>query len=120
MHLLKASKGSAPSFGDCEVAYWRKFNALHGWFVTFVQNGVDDCDYYEVTKQDLESLISTLESLLEYKDPDFLPPTSGFFFGSTEIDDYYYEQAESTLKQLKIILQTFDWEKEKLFYTSSW
>ena len=26
-----------------EVGYWRKANAIHGWFVRNVQNGKDDC-----------------------------------------------------------------------------
>lgn len=26
-----------------EVGYWRKANAIHGWFVDNVQKGNDDC-----------------------------------------------------------------------------
>jgi hypothetical protein len=121
MYLLKAPKtAEKPEHGGDEVAYWRKFNALHNWFVTNIQIGIDDCGSYEITKDELEALISTIESLLETRDPDFLPPTSGFFFGSMAIDDYYFEQCEWTLEKLKSILETFDWENEKLFYASSW
>ena len=28
---------------SCNVAYWRKFNALHNWFVNNIQDGKDDC-----------------------------------------------------------------------------
>lgn len=41
------------------VAYWRKANAIHNWFVENIQNGVDDCGTYEVTKEKLEELLHT-------------------------------------------------------------
>ena len=38
------------NYENCEeVAYWRKFNALHNWFVQNCQDGVDECQYAEVT-----------------------------------------------------------------------
>lgn len=40
-----------------EVGYWRKANAIHKWFVDNVQNGVDDCGYYEVSKEQLNELL---------------------------------------------------------------
>ena len=39
------------------VAYWRKANAIHKWFVENVQDGVDDCGRYEVTKEQLQELL---------------------------------------------------------------
>lgn len=49
-----------------EVAYWRKANAIHWWFVEHIQDGIDDCDYHrEVTKEDLEELRSTCIEVLE-------------------------------------------------------
>lgn len=39
------------------VAYWRKANAIHNWFVENVQNGEDDCGTYEVTKENIEDLL---------------------------------------------------------------
>ena len=41
-----------------EVGYWRKANQIHNWFVNNVQNGVDDCGRYEVTKDDLQKLLT--------------------------------------------------------------
>ena len=41
-----------------EVGYWRKANAIHRWFVENVQNDIDDCDRYEVDKEQLEALLS--------------------------------------------------------------
>ena len=36
-----------------EVGYWRKANQIHKWFVDNVQDGVDDCGEYKVTKEQL-------------------------------------------------------------------
>jgi hypothetical protein len=43
---------------SCEihVGYWRKANAIHNWFVKNVQNGTDNCDRYNVSREQLEAL----------------------------------------------------------------
>jgi hypothetical protein len=103
-----------------EVAYWRKFNALHSWFVTNVQIGVDDCGSYEVSQDHIDDLLLTLENTLAYRDPTNMMPVSGFFFGSTIVDEYYWQNMEDTYDKIYNISTTFDWEKERLFYMSSW
>lgn len=45
------------------VGYWRKANAIHKWFVDNVQDGEDDCGYYEVSKEDLEELLSICKAI---------------------------------------------------------
>lgn len=40
-----------------EIGYWRKANAIHRWFVENVQNGADDCGYYEVSKEQIKELL---------------------------------------------------------------
>lgn len=40
-----------------EVGYWRKADQIHNWFVENVQNGADDCDFYECTEEDLGKLL---------------------------------------------------------------
>lgn len=48
-----------------EVGYWRKANQIHSFFVDKVQDGEDDCDYHhEVTKEILEELLDTCETVL--------------------------------------------------------
>jgi hypothetical protein len=103
-----------------EISYWRKFNALHSWFVTNVQIGVDDCGSYEVSQDHIDDLLLTLENTLAYRDPTDMMPVSGFFFGSTIVDEYYWQNMEDTYDKIYNISTTFDWEKERLFYMSSW
>lgn len=38
------------------VGYWRKANAIHAWFVDNVQDGEDDCEPHEVSKEQLMKL----------------------------------------------------------------
>ena len=39
-----------------EIAYWRKVNFLHGWFVRTLAGNVDECQEIEVRKCNIESL----------------------------------------------------------------
>jgi hypothetical protein len=48
-----------------------------------------------------------------------LPPVEGFFFGSTEIDEYYWEDIDSTIKQLEKAMEKYD-DKWSFEYSSSW
>lgn len=47
-----------------KAGYWRKANAIHQWFVNNVQNGEDDCGYYEVGGEQLEELYRICETIL--------------------------------------------------------
>jgi hypothetical protein len=102
-----------------EVGYWRKANAIHGWFVDNAQNGVDDCGYYELTKEILEKLLKEVEETIKTKNTSTLSPRSGFFFGSYDIDEWYWNDLKATAKILKKVL-TEDWSNDRFFYHSSW
>ena len=104
-----------------EVMYWRKFNALHKWFVDNVQEGVDDCKECFVDESDLKMLLETLTYVYENKDTaeTILPTAQGFFFGSDEIDEYYWEEVKSTIIQLKDLLEE-DNKGASFYYRSSW
>jgi len=104
-----------------EVMYWRKFNALHKWFVDNIQEGVDDCKESFVDESDLKMLLETLTYVLENKDTaeTILPTAQGFFFGSDDIDEYYWEEVKSTIIQLKDLLEE-DNKGTSFYYRSSW
>lgn len=104
-----------------EAGYWRKSNQIHKWFVENVQNNVDDCGEYEVTKEDLKKLLDIVEEVLadHSKAKTLLPNTSGFFFGSQEYDDYYFQDLEYTKDLLHDILDN-NWDGWYFEYHSSW
>lgn len=102
-----------------EAGYWRKANAIHGWFVDNAQNGVDDCGYYELTEEILEKLLKEVEETIKTKNTKTLSPRSGFFFGSCAIDEWYWNDLKATAKIIKKVLAE-DWSKNRFFYNSSW
>ena len=106
---------------SAEVGYWRKANAIHKWFVDNVQNGIDDCGQYSVTREKLEELQTLCKTALNLRDrgDPLLPTQSGFFFGSTSYDDLYYQDLEQTIGIIDSALK-LDERKWDFFYSSSW
>jgi hypothetical protein len=102
------------------AAYWRKVNAVHGWFVENVQRGEDDCGEYYVSHAKLKELMETCRQALFNKDPNLIPPAEGFFFGSTDVDEWYWEGIKSTIKQIKRLTEMPDFEELSFYYQSSW
>ena len=105
-----------------EVAYWRKANAIHGWIINHV-NAVDDCTPIELRKEDIIKLRDICVDVLTVKTSDYaqeiLPPTGGFFFGSTEVNEYYWADLEDTVVQLTRIID--ESTEDALFeYQASW
>jgi len=85
-----------------EIAYWRKANAIHGWFVREIQGGVDECQRADVRLEQLKELKSLCERVLENNSlaEELLSPQSGFFFGSYDIDEWYLDGLEYTRDML--------------------
>ena len=102
------------------AAYWRKVNAVHKWFVDNVQNGEDDCGEYYVPNSKLKELLETARQALFHKDPSKLMPQAGFFFGSYDVDEYYWHGIKNTITQLKKLIELPDFEELSFYYQSSW
>lgn len=106
------------------VGYWRKANQIHNWFVKNVQNGEDDCKEYSVRREELQDLLNVCEKVLD--DPDLaeelLPTSSGFFFGSTDYDEYYEQELRETVILLTKLLSDTRLNSGNVdfVYTSSW
>jgi hypothetical protein len=104
-----------------DAMYWRKANAIHGWFVENCQDGDDDCKEYEVDREQLETLRDLCKDILEHPDAERdadLDPTLGFFFGSAEKDEWYYQDLKNTVEGLDRVLTLPD--EYSFTYTSSW
>lgn len=103
-----------------EAMYWRKSNQIHKWFVDNVQEGVDDCGNYDVSRDKLEELRQLILKVLDTKDTTLLPPQEGFFFGSNKVDQYYWEDLRDTAEKLDKVLTDFPLENWYFEYHSSW
>ena len=140
--------------GVCEgVAYWRKANAIHKFFVDELAGGVDECQRIDVSKSQLEELLDRAKKVkaasklidgevnngyhfVDGKEvpivekgkiiedasvaDELLPTERGFFFGSTDYDQWYLENIEDTIEQIAKILETTDFNNEYVFYQASW
>jgi hypothetical protein len=104
-----------------QVAYWRKANQIHAWFVQNVQKGEDDCGVYYVEREKLEQLLKTCREVLaeHAKANELLPPQAGFFFGNTEIDRYYFDDLRRTVMQIEPLLDP-KYDDASYEYHSSW
>lgn len=135
-----------------QVAYWRKANAIHKWFVEHVQGGKDDCGTYYVSREQLTALKTACDKVLAnsklkpgkvkngatskdggpfipdmedgevINDPQIaetvLPTAKGFFFGSTDYDQYYHQDLKETSEVLGELLAEEDGGDFE--YHSSW
>jgi hypothetical protein len=102
------------------VGYWRKSNQIHQWFVDNCQGGVDDCREAHVSREQLVELRNLCEQVLlaPATASKALPTTSGFFFGSTEYDEYYFSDLKDTIKIIDRALSVpQEWD---FTYSSSW
>ena len=75
-------------------------------------------------KKDLLSICEEVEKN-HNKSDELLPTQSGFFFGSLEYDEYYFEDIKYTIDMLKeIIKEEEELNKQGIFsefyYRSSW
>lgn len=148
------------SYIEERVGYWRKANQIHGWFVSNIQDGVDDCGSYELTKEKANELLSICRNIKQkcslvdgqvkngqvasvetggkfvdaIEDGNtmtnsevaekLLPSESGFFFGSTDYDQWYMESIDETIEILEAIMGESDPDKDyfsaEVYYQSSW
>ena len=101
-------------------AYWRKVNSIHNWFVNNVQGGEDNCGEYYVSQDKLLELLQTCKNALANKDPQELMPQAGFFFGSYDIDEYYWGGIKYTVEQIERLTKLKDFDNLSFYYQSSW
>jgi hypothetical protein len=112
-----------------KIGDWRKVNQVHGWFISnCTQDGRDDNQEIYVDAGKLRELRVLCEFLLDNRTaPDILdkieehlPLTDGFFFGSREIDDYYWIGLENTIPILNNAIRLTEDEDCSIYYNASW
>lgn len=135
--LVITCAGSAPSIdvkrdGDGgyvvepKVYYWRKANAVHDWFVRTVQDGEDEGQESDPMDADLlTDLIHRCEAVVadHSKAQELLPTAGGFFFGSTEYDEWYFKGLAETAKDLRSVIEEVGKAAHKathFTYRASW
>lgn len=111
---------------EYQVAYWRKANAVHQYFIDNCAEGVDDCKPIWVGIEDLKKLVTICREIIAdpTKAQEKLPTQTGFFFGSAKYDEYYLQDLEDTVEQLEPIIKFMEKqenrEKYDIIYEASW
>jgi hypothetical protein len=132
-----------------EVGYWRKANHIHSWFVHECQGGIDECQETWVSPEKLLELRGICQTIVEYFDKsvtgtrqvkamigedwventydidenilsELLPTASGFFFGGTEYDHWYYQDTKNTVKIIDEALKDVEPYGAEFSYQASW
>ncbi len=98
-----------------EFAYWRKFNALHGWmeklyFSKGGQNPDFNCDVVRLTRDDLDELGRAAIA-------KELKPCEGFFFG--DLEEFCDEDVNEVLAFVSNARAKID-DGLAVFYDSWW
>lgn len=105
-----------------DAMYWRKANAIHGWFVEKCQGGRDECQETYIPREKLVELRDLCQSILNDPDgirDDDLDPVEGFFFGSTEKDEWYLQDLKNTVEGITNALSLPENQYE-FYYQASW
>lgn len=110
---------------DTELMYWRKANQIRRWFVDHLNDfdPSDNLGKYDVSREVLQDLIDDIDYVLEDESieraEEVMPTSSGFFFGNTEYDEYYFDKLRYTRERIQEILDTTS-EEDEIYYTEWW
>lgn len=109
------------------VGDFRKVNFLMSFF-----NYTGNCEYIEIRKEQVEELIQNCEDVLFWRgktiSEKLLETTPGFFFGSTDYDEYYYQKVQNVLDTFKPLInpgsdtnqKPLDWNERALYMLAWW
>ena len=111
-----------------QLCYWRKANHIHKWFVDNIQGGVDGGEEYTVSLSELKQLMDVCYEVMtdNSKAEKLLPTEEGFFWGSTNYDEWYFTQTSNTYKILKGIVEEMEEYQKQInrnawmYYRASW
>lgn len=120
---------------DIELAYFRKFNALHWYILKLTGTNMDsNCKEIDLTLDQLNHVLLTLknvESILKNGKLDedgfyddittdmvmkIFPTVSGFFWGGTAIDEFFSYHIEDGIEQIQYVIHEVECGAEVYYY----
>lgn len=122
MYLHRREIGS-DGLPEPEICYWRKANQIRQWIVNHTgYNEKADVVIHVLTKEQIEALISDCQKVLENHSlaPQIMPTSSGFFFGNSDYDEYYFSVLERTVDELNSILLDTNFDTHEIVYYEWW
>ena len=100
-----------------EDGYFRKVNFVYRYFEDKLE---DECCF--VSRYELEDLVERCDKVMT--NPrlahELLPTRSGFFFGSTDYDKWYFEDVKYAKEVFSSLLEKYNEDTDVLFVIMSW
>lgn len=102
------------------LAQFRKENWLNAAIESIVGHEVENCVDVTITRAQIEEVLKRINMVLKDHDlaPALLPTQSGFFFGGTDYDEWYFDGLKRTRRILANILDGN--ADEEFIYTIWW
>lgn len=98
--------------------YFRKVNFLIPFVESQTGTVVDNCEPVKLTKDDLTVLVDRCKEVLAHhkKASSLLPTRDGFFFGSTDYDEWYFKDVQQVHDSVSDLLSTMTGRMKATFY----
>ena len=104
-------------FNPDDIGYFRKVNFLMSFF-----DYDGNCEYKEIAKCELEDLrdacaeISKMEPINKERCAELLPTQSGFFFGNTDYNEWYFDDVKEMFVWVDGVLSNLADDEVVLMY----
>lgn len=102
-----------------EFSYYRKFNALQGYFVR--EHHLENCGQILITENIRDEIYQILNEIRfnREKGPELLPTFPGPFFGTYDYDRLYHTYVDQAATDF-YHAQFIDYDKYDLYFSSNW
>lgn len=92
------------------------------WLIPFVEKAigseVENCERYGLSKETMLDLLERIDKVLEDHSlaEELLPTRSGFFYGHTEYDEWYFKDLQDAKEKLEEDVKSMDDDDSASFW----
>lgn len=118
MYLFRRKKGSA-ELPEHEEIYWRKANQIRRWIVDHAGYPPQaNQEPFVLTEDILNCLVDDCVYVLVNRDSamEVMPTSDGFFFGSVDIFEWYYQKLAETVRNVSALVASTNFNEEEIVY----
>lgn len=93
------------------------------WLMPFVENAIDreveNCEYYELSKETMIDLLDRIDKVLADHDfaEELLPTEVGCFYGNTDYNEQYFEDLQDAKDKLEEEVKAMDDNDSAIFWS---
>ena len=96
------------------------------WLIPFVEKAIgkeiENCEEYELSKETMFDLLDRIDKVLADHDlaEELLPTQDGYFYGSTQYNDWYFENLQDAKYRLEEDVKSMDDNETAIFWSWWW